>query len=300
MENIDASRKLKFNTKLLLVFNAIMGIGKILLSILFGLYMLISGIFSICMLIAKLMTYNNIKKNNDDSLLISLFVITAGIAYSIYMARLFIIHYDFKLNLIVGIIIALIGFIDISLSIIGIVRYKNKLIRYRYIKFINLASSISAIMLTMYALTNTQNIEDIYKVNAICGIIAGLLIALVGLYIYLIPKVTISQKLHNVYKVNGELKDKNIKIVLYESKIYSSIYYEAKVEDNIIDGMIKRGKSPLFSYNIFIIILLITLSEILVFPYAIKAFINHLNSNKLIKKLDDKMKDLNCIKIKED
>lgn len=300
MQNIETEFKIKLNTRLLLLCSFFIGIGKVFLSIFLGPYMLISGIFSMCIFIAKILTLINLKHNNSESKIIGALIMAAGLAYSAYMARLLIIDYKFWANIQIGIIIAVIGFTELTLSIIGIIRYKNKRIQYRYLKLINLASSISAMMLTMFALTSALDVENVSILNGTAGIFAGLLIILVGIYIIIYPNISLYNKIHNVYKSNSKMSDTHLCITLYKSRIYSTIYYEANIYDNIIDGYIKKSKSPLLEYNIFIIILLIVLSEILIFPYAFIALYNQLRSNRIIKKLNEEMKKLNCDKLYEE
>ena len=88
-----------------------------------------------------------------------------------------------------------------------------------------------------------------------------------------------------------------INIQLTNSKFYGNFNYIGKKEGNIIKGKIIKGKSPIFKWNIYLLILVIVLSEILIFPYAVGAFIFYLKSSKIIDKLDNIMKEKGCIKI---
>ena len=57
------------------------------------------------------------------------------------------------------------------------------------------------------------------------------------------------------------------------SKFYGNYFYKATFCDNILDGHIIKQKSPLRSWNKFLLVIVIILSEILILPYAIGAFI---------------------------
>ena len=127
--------------------------------------------------------------------------------------------------------------------------------------------------------------------DGLFGIIIGLLIAIIGLYIIISFKYTIVNKEHYEIEVNN-LNNQDIKITLYESKIYSGVYFEGSVNNKVLTGSIKKTPSPITSYNLFLLILVITLSEILIFPYAIGALINHFKGKKLIDKLYLEVKEL--------
>ena len=68
----------------------------------------------------------------------------------------------------------------------------------------------------------------------------------------------------------------------------------------ILPCCVIKGKNPIFKWNIFIIILVMILSEILIFPYSIGALINYFKHYKLIEKLDELMIENNFIKVGDD
>lgn len=63
---------------------------------------------------------------------------------------------------------------------------------------------------------------------------------------------------------------------------------------------IKLNTRLLLLCSFFIGIGKIFLSEILIFPYAFIALYNQLRSNRIIKKLNEEMKKLNCDKLYEE
>ena len=57
------------------------------------------------------------------------------------------------------------------------------------------------------------------------------------------------------------------------------------------------GKHPFTKWNIFIQILVITLSEILIFPYAIGALVLYFQGKKILTKLDEEMSKIGYCRI---
>jgi hypothetical protein len=85
-----------------------------------------------------------------------------------------------------------------------------------------------------------------------------------------------------------------------------AVYNEAGInlptlekDNNIIDGYLTKGKIPIFKWKVWALIIVFTLSEILIFPYAIGAFVNYVKNSKLINKLDEIMLEKNYIKLEE-
>ena len=92
----------------------------------------------------------------------------------------------------------------------------------------------------------------------------------------------------------------SIEIILTKSKFYSNFTYKGRANGNVVDGHIIKGESPIKKWNIYVIILVILLSEILIFPYAGGALWFHLSNYKLIVNLDEEMKKLGYEKIEID
>ena len=105
--------------------------------------------------------------------------------------------------------------------------------------------------------------------------------------------------MHNRYKTNKQIDETYIEVKLTNNKIYSDYIYKAQIQNNIADGYLVKSKSPIFKWNIYIKILIIVLSEILIFPYMFGAIINYFKNSSLIKKLDNHMMKLGYTKIKE-
>ena len=147
-------------------------------------------------------------------------------------------------------------------------------------------------------MTFAETDMNLELISGLFGVIVGIIIFLIAVYVLIQAKVSILGKERNVYKyTNGDFKQEKISIKLINSKFYADYYYEASIVDNMADGMIIKGTNPIKSWNIWILILVITLSEILIFPYAVGALIRHFKEYKMLEDLDNKMKELGFEKV---
>ena len=117
---------------------------------------------------------------------------------------------------------------------------------------------------------------------------------------FIAPRISIADRKHNVYKIeeNSDLLcETKIKIKLTNSKFYGNYYYIGRNKNKVIEGIVAKDKNPFFQFNLIKKTLLLLFSEILLFPYAIGAFIFHIKNSKLIVKLDSIMEQHNCLKL---
>ena len=109
-----------FSTKFSCIFNTILAVGKILLSIFQGIFFLIAGIINILIMLSKLECYLGERKNDTKGFsyrnrLIGLFLLLAGLEYGIYMARLIYTDVDLmKYDMIMGIAVACVSFVEMK------------------------------------------------------------------------------------------------------------------------------------------------------------------------------------------
>ena len=293
-----------FNTKFSIIFNLIMATGKIVLSLFMGVFFLIAGIINICLGGAKFYCYRGVKYPHKRSFIfrnriIGGFIIVGGMQYAIYMARLIFTDTKvFEYDIMLGIIIALISFIEIAVAVKGCINASGKGHYYRNIKLVNMCSASTAMVLTMIALLAAVGEGDYRFVCGLTGMIVGIGIVLIGIYVLYAPLISIVDRRHNVYKCNNDLEEGDFEVLLTSSKFYASYYYKGVIKDGIIDGYIVKGNIPLFKgWNIFVVILVCILSEILVFPYLIGSLIYYFKASTLVKKLDAKMKELGYEKV---
>ena len=217
--------------------------------------------------------YPEKKSFNYRNKYIGLFLLWAGIEYAIYMGRMIFTDVNvMEYDMILGIIIACFSFVELAIAIKGCFNSLGKGHYYRNIKLTSLSSALTAIVLTEVALTSFASETDLRVTNGIVGMIVGIIIIWIAIYVFVSPRVSIVDKEHNVYELeknNEPIRDEEIRIRLTNSKFYRDYVYVGKVNGDIIDGHVVQEKSPIFSYNIYLLILMIVLSEILIFPNCI-------------------------------
>ena len=296
--SLSFKEKTIFTTRFSILINLLLGIGKVILSFFFGIFFLVAAIVNFFITLTKLECYLGVKYPDKKSFdyrnkCVGIFLLIAGLEYAIYMARMIftdvpIMDYD----MILGIVIACVSFVELAIAIMGCFNSLGKGHYYRNIKLTSLCSALTAIVLTEVALTSFASATDLRVVNGIVGMIVGIIIILISAYVFVAPKVSIVDREHNVYKLkeDGEgIKDKEIRIKLTNSKFYRDYIYVGKASNNIIDGHIVQEKSPIWSWNIYWLSLVILLSEILIFPYAAGALVFHFKCRNIINDLDKKM-----------
>lgn len=290
-----------FTTKFSILLNLLLGVGKIILSFFFSIFFLVAGIVNIFIMLTKLECYLGVKYPEKKTFeyrnrCVGIFLLIAGLEYSIYMARMVftdtsIMSYD----MILGIIIACVSFVELAIAIKGCFKSYGKGHYYRNIKLTSLCSALTAIVLTEVALTSFASETDLRVINGIVGMIVGVIIVLISIYVFVSPRISIVDREHNVYKLKENvepIKEKEIRIKLTNSKFYRDYVYVAKVDKDIIDGHIIQERIPIWSWNIYVLILVCVLSEILIFPYAFGALVYHFKCGNIIKKLDNKMLEM--------
>ena len=287
-----------YSSRLSVITNSIFAIGKIILSFFQGIFFLVAGIFNIFMAFSKLHCYIGARYPKKGSFklhntMIGVFLLLSGLQYGIYMTRLLftdtpIMEYDMYL----GIGVATVSFIELGFAIKGMFNAYGKGHYFRNIKLINLCSTLTAIVTTEIALTSFATETDTRLISGMFGLLVAFIIVLIAIYVLIAPKVSIVDRKENNYILienEKEINEESIIITLTYSKVISNFYYEGKKEGNKIIGEIKKDKNPLSKWNIWVKILIIVLSEILIFVYAIWALIFHFRCYSLIDKLDSKM-----------
>lgn len=301
--SLSFEEKTIFTTKISIYLNGIFAVGKFIMAFFGSFFLIAAAIVNIFTMLSKLECYLGERKNDTKGFsyrnrLIGLFLLLAGLEYGIYMARLIYTDVDLmKYDMIMGIAVACVSFVEMGIAIKGLFNAYGKGHYYRNIKLINLCSALTAMVLTEIAITSFASAEDTRFISGLFGVIVGGIIVLISIFIFIAPRVSILDKLENNYQITDNDIEDEINIQLTNSKFYGNFNYIGKKEGNIIKGKIIKGKSPIFKWNIYLLILVIILSEILIFPYAVGAFIFYLKSSKIINKLDNIMKEKGCIKI---
>ena len=304
---LSFQQKTIFTTRFSILINLLLGIGKCILSFFLGIFFLVAAIVNFFIMLTKLECYLGVKYPNKKSFeyrnkCVGIFLLIAGLEYAIYMGRMIftnvrIMEYD----MILGIVIACVAFVELAIAIKGCFNSLGKGHYYRNIKLTSLCSALTAIFLTEVALTSFASEIDLRIINGLVGMIVGVVIVLISLYVFIAPEISIIDKEYNVYKLKESYKpiiDKQIQIELTKSKFYRNYVYLGDVEGIKVVGNIIQTKSPIWSWNIYLLCLVILLSEILIFPYAIGALVFHFKSRNVIINLDNEMLERGYEKIK--
>ena len=153
--SLSFQEKTIFTAKLSILMNLILGIGKTILSFFFGVFFLVAAIVNYFIMLTKLECYLGIKYPNKKSFeyrnkCVGIFLLIAGLEYAIYMGRMIftnvrIMDYD----MILGIIIACVSFVELAIAIKGCFNSYGKGHYYRNIKLTSLCSALTAIVLTV-------------------------------------------------------------------------------------------------------------------------------------------------------
>lgn len=293
--SLSFEEKTIFTTRISILINATLAIGKFLLSFFFGVFFLVAAIVNVCIMASKLECYLGERYPHKKTFeyrnkMIGVFLLFAGLQYAIYMGRMIFTDVEvMKYDMILGISVACVSFVELAIAIKGCFNSFGKGHYYRNIKLISLCSALTAIVLTEVALTSFAAETDTRLLDGLFGMIVGAIIVLISIYIFIAPRVSIVDREHNVYKLKegfDKIEDEEIKIQLTHSKFYGDYTYVGKVDGNMIDGHIIKGRSPIFDWNIYVKILIIVLSEILIFGYAFGALVFHFKCRKIIDDLD--------------
>ncbi|MDE6656156.1 MAG: hypothetical protein K2J85_04110 [Anaeroplasmataceae bacterium] len=296
-----------FNARFSIIFNLLLAIGKIILGFFANTVFFVTAVVNVFMMLSRFECYLGATRPHRRSFryrnnFVGTFLVLAGVGYTIYMVLLlFSVFKTRDYNMAIGIAIAFVSFVELGVAIRGCLNAYGTGHYYRNIKMINLCSALTAIALTEMAILSFADETDTRVFDCWFGIGVGILIIILGIYVFIAPMVSIIDRKHNVYKMteNSDLREDRFKFKLTNSKFYGNYYYIGKIQNDMVDGLVLQEKNPIFKWNIFILILVILLSEILIFPYAIGALVFHFKNAGIIKKLDELMTTHGCIKVEE-
>lgn len=305
LKTLSYEKKTLVMTLVSIGLQVLLTIGKFVLSIFEGVFFFVAAVVNIFAILAKVQTCLGIAYPNKRSLefrnnLTSLFVCLMGIVYSVYMSRLLFTDIEVRsYGMILGILIACISFVELGLSIHGCVRAYGKGHYLRNAKLIDLCITITALVLTEIAITSFASSENTRIMDGTFGVVAGLLIVIIGIYMYAAPKLTIEEHRFNIYLIpRNDIKQyEKIKIQLTHSKIYGNYIYEGLVIGDQIEGVIKKQKGPIESYPILFKILFIIVAVLLCVPYSLGSLFFHLQGPKIVRKLDNYMINKGYLKV---
>lgn len=188
---IPESKKIIVYGKLAFFKNLFYFLFKVIVGIVFRSWFLIAiAIYSLFIGYVKDNCSRGLLKNKDNKKDIHSYIrggvvlSVSSIFYIIY--TIFQIYYpsNFQYNLIIAIAIAAFATYSIAMSIVGIVRAKGKSMLIKEYKFTNFATAFNNIVLTQITLLSVASTsENIAVFNGIIGVIVGILILGIGLYL---------------------------------------------------------------------------------------------------------------------
>ncbi len=313
-------KKIKYPIFFSIALNYGFALGKTIFTIISGSFVfLISAAINILMAISKKECYlgiiNKVDKFKKRNLIISILVILSGFLYVIYMGRLIIndiktFQYDFYLS----VSIAFVSFLEMGFAIAGILKVKNLGHFYRSIKIINFSSACSAIMLTQVALLSFTETPNANIINGLSGVGIGIFMMILGLFILILPNLSFLDREHNVYYFNSTKEDflnsikqsKDSRIILHSNNhleiifsnnyVYGKYSYYAKIYDDRIEGDLKHERHFFKKLHWSLKILVIILSEILIFVWFFGRVIDFIKNANLPRKLDKLISKFNVEK----
>lgn len=128
---------------------------------------------------------------------IGLLILVSSILYIIYTLRLFITDENISYDNISAISIASVTFLEIGISIYGIISARRKRsILMKALKLLNLSSSFIGLVLTQTAILSFTSSQDHTVANAISGLMFGSITMLIGVWMMVqknpVPKEDLS------------------------------------------------------------------------------------------------------------
>ena len=298
---LEYKEKLIVNLIFSMLLQALLAIGKFLLGF-YNIFFIVAGFVNLFILLAKLGCFIGMNENKDNfarrNRVIAILLMTSGLTYVIYMSKFLIFNESLHVyNLLIRVCIALVSFIEMAVAIGGIFKAYGKGHYIRDIKIISLSSALTAMMFTQIALTAAESTVQINVTNGIVGIVVGIAIILLGVFAIIAPHFSLTDKTEYAFKKLdndfSKFKEDIINIQLTNYKFYSNFYFIGEKADNFIYGKVVKGKNPFLKLNIMLKILILLLSEILIFFYLVGILINFFKHPKVIVNLNNIMSENN-------
>ena len=300
-------RIFKLTTICSLSLNLFIGIGKWILAIFSGVVFFVSGVVNILMGVAKLISYIGLLNNDSDfkkrNFLVSFLVFLSILKYplctscaakdfrllNVYLGNFSLSAYEMPIAL----LIALVSFIEIGVAIYGLVKIRGRGHSFKNIKLINFVLALEAMVLTETAILSFTESKTFALSSSLFGLIIGIFVMVLSLFMFLSPFITITNQEQNDFLLIEKSKNNLIKeegsLTLAKSFIYGNYVYLYKFNGEVVSGNIIKEDGFWKKTHLLIKIILIVLSEILIFVWLIGRFIYFLRCMFLIKKLQKVM-----------
>ncbi len=223
--------KTSFLNQITMTVNIIWATLKLVFAYLISsVFISLSGFYTIFIGLAKTAYFDgrrNSKKLHDEHKYynrIAFAILLAGITYLFYFIELFIHPKETKYGLIISITIAFVAFCEILFSCIGLFRSKktNDLL-LSGLKFINLSSALSSLVLTQIALLSLNFISTesiIY--NMATGTVVGIATICISAYMFLSVKYRF-RKIYPIIKSEELLKLNSKKVIFKTNQLKNKL-----------------------------------------------------------------------------
>ncbi len=211
--NLPYDEKTSMINKITMVSNLIWAILKLILAFFIrSIFISLSGLYTIFIAFAKASYFDgrrHCKKRYEEHIYynrISASLTFAGFLYTLYFLGIFFHPQQNNYDPIISIGIAAVAFCELFFSIWGLIKSKksNDLL-LTGLKFINLCSAMSSIVLTQIALLSVNYSEKSVIYNTITGTIVGFLTICISAYMFFSNKYKFG-KIFHVLKVNKAYK----------------------------------------------------------------------------------------------
>jgi len=188
---IPEAKKIIVMGKLAFLKNLLMFSFKIIVGVAFESWFIIAiALYGLCIGFVKNNCAHGLKRNKDSTKDIHSYV-TGGTILSI-SSLIYIVYSYFqiyypsnsKYTLVIGIIFATFAFASITVSILGLVKARGKTMLIKEYKLTNFATALNSIVLAQIAILSFTSPEvNVALYNGIVGIICGIVILAIGIYL---------------------------------------------------------------------------------------------------------------------
>lgn len=202
--NIPEEKKIIFYGRMSLIKSLFYFLFKILVGIVFRSYFLIAiAIYSMFIGYVKHNCAHGLKHYKENIQDIHAYIrggailAISSIFYIAYTVAQMFFPSNFKYNMIIAIAIAAFAFYSIIMSFIGVVKAKGKTMLIKEYKYTNFATAFNNITLAQIAILSFTTSENMAFYNTVIGILVGLVIFGIGIYLLVDGLV----KKHRYYKI---------------------------------------------------------------------------------------------------
>ena len=298
---LSYEERVKIVVPLTIVFSLLVCIAKFVFAYFFGAIFLIAGLINVFMFLSKVTSFKGITKPSQKfktrNLLVSLFIISTGVLYTVYSSRLiFGFPLEMEYPLPIAILITITSVIEMILAAYGLFRVKRKGHFFRNLKITNFTHAITSIVLAQIAIMSfAYSGPNRMYINGMTGIIGGIIILLLGIYIFFAPLLSIIDRDHNIFVLEEKelntfnTENGSIYIELSKSKIYGDYFFIGTVSNDVVDGHIIRGRGFWSELHPVLKVLCLMFSFILIFVYMFLGFFYFLKTANMPQKLINKM-----------